>query len=250
MSTDVVAFMWGTAYLDADFPIRYDSNLLWLEGAPRDLSLDGLLAEGDRILGGAGLAHRRVAIDDAELATLVAPALLERGWTRDLLVLMVFAGEPERPHDLDRAAPVGFEEVRGLLEEVTRREPWGSGEGVARQLTDYRGKLERVAGARFVATRVDGELAASCELYVDGPDAQIESVTTLEEFRGKGAASAVVLKAAAIARAEGAEWIHLFADAEDWPQVWYRRLGFRDAGASFGFTLPSPTTGTASEDRP
>ena len=91
-------------------------------------------------------------------------------------------------------------------------------------------KLARVIGARFFGAKVDGVLAAMCELYVHGDAAQIESVETLEEHRNRGAASAVVLAAAEAARAAGATWIHLYADANDWPQGWYRRLGFVDAG--------------------
>ena len=40
-----------------------------------------------------------------------------------------------------------------------------------------------------------------------------------------------MLAAAGAARAAGATWIHLYADADDWPQAWYRRLGFEDAGS-------------------
>jgi predicted GNAT family acetyltransferase len=58
-----------------------------------------------------------------------------------------------------------------------------------------------------------------CELYVHGDAAQVESVETLEEFRNRGAASAVVLAAVRAAREAGVNWIHLYADANDWPQV-------------------------------
>jgi ribosomal protein S18 acetylase RimI-like enzyme len=242
VSTDVVSFRWGTAYLDAEFPVRYDSNLLWVEGAPTDLSLESLLAEGDRILGGAGLRHRRFMIDDPELGALLGGGLLDRGWSQESIVLMLLREEPSRPIDVSSAEIRPFREVRELLAEITRREPWATDESVVQAMTDYRGKLERAAGARFVAASVDGELATSCELYVYGDEAQIESVSTLEAYRGRGAASAVVLRAAEIARAEGATWIHLYADAEDWPQTWYRRLGFVDAGRFRSFTLVPPTS--------
>ena len=102
-------------------------------------------------------------------------------------------------------------------------------------LTDYRGKLARTIGARFFMARVDGHPAGCCELYVDGDEAQVESVDTLEEFRGRGLASAFVLRAAAEGRAAGAEWVHLWADADDWPQQWYARLGFREVARAVDF---------------
>jgi ribosomal protein S18 acetylase RimI-like enzyme len=52
------------------------------------------------------------------------------------------------------------------------------------------------------------------------------------EQRGRGYASAVVLRAVEEARADGAELVFLVADAEDWPKELYRRLGFDEIGAN------------------
>jgi predicted GNAT family acetyltransferase len=65
--------------------------------------------------------------------------------------------------------------------------------------------------------------------------AQIEDVETLEEFRGRGAARAVVLAAAAAARDVGAALVFLIADDEDWPKALYQRLGFDPVGESWEF---------------
>ena len=59
-----------------------------------------------------------------------------------------------------------------------------------------------------------------------GDVAQVEDVGTLEEFRGKGVARNIVLRAVDEARAAGASLVFLFADANDWPQHLYGRLGF------------------------
>jgi ribosomal protein S18 acetylase RimI-like enzyme len=110
-------------------------------------------------------------------------------------------------------------------------------------LVDHHGKLADTIGARFFAARVDGRLAGSCELYLDGDEAQIESVDTLQEYRGRGLASAIVLRAAAEARAAGATWIHLYADGDDWPQHWYVKLGFDEVGRLRAvLRTPNPTT--------
>ena len=76
-------FRWGTAYLDERFPSRWDSNLLWVEGSLEGVRADELAAEADRILGGAGLSHRNIVLDDAATADRLAPrfvALSNRSW--------------------------------------------------------------------------------------------------------------------------------------------------------------------------
>ncbi|MGE5225976.1 MAG: GNAT family N-acetyltransferase [Planctomycetaceae bacterium] len=234
-STDVVPSRWGRAYLDLEFPRRYDSNFLWVDGAPADVTADGLVEEADRILGSRGMRHRSVLVDDPELARRLGMRFGELGWAVDALALMVLRGEPDRPRDRSLAAELPFAELRALQEEHTRRSQWATDEEIVRMLADHREKLARTIGARFFGARVDGELAAMCELYVHGDAAQIESVETLEEFRNRGAASAVVLAAVEAARGSGATWIHLYADANDWPQRWYRRLGFVDRGGFWNF---------------
>jgi ribosomal protein S18 acetylase RimI-like enzyme len=149
---------------------------------------------------------------------------------------MVLRGDPDRDRDVSDAQELPFAELRALQEEQTRRSPWATGEDIVRMLADHREKLARTVGARYFGAQVDGRLAAMCELYVHGDAAQVESVETLEEFRNRGAASAVVLAAVRAAREAGAIWIHLYADANDWPQRWYRRLGFEDAGGFTNFT--------------
>ena len=65
--------------------------------------------------------------------------------------------------------------------------------------------------------------------------AQVDEVGTVEARRGRGHASAAVLAAAAAAEAEGCDPIFLLTDAADWPQRWYRTLGFRAIGSVYEF---------------
>jgi predicted N-acetyltransferase YhbS len=60
-------------------------------------------------------------------------------------------------------------------------------------------------------------------------------VNTLEEHRGRGVGRAVVLAAAAAARASGADLVFLDADADDWPRLLYGRLGFDPVGEAWEF---------------
>lgn len=234
LSTDVVPFAGGVAYLDGEFTRRFSANFLWVDDAGT-APVEHWIREADRILGGRGLAHRNVEFHEPAAAERMAFGFAEHGYVLDRSVLMVQRDEPERMHDLAQVEEVAFEEARPLIEEITRREPAVTDDETARMLTGYRGKLARTIGARFFMVRVDGRPAGGCELYVDGDEAQVESVDTLEEFRGRGLASAFVLRAAAEGRAAGAEWVHLWADADDWPQQWYARLGFREVAREVDF---------------
>jgi ribosomal protein S18 acetylase RimI-like enzyme len=63
-------------------------------------------------------------------------------------------------------------------------------------------------------------------------------VNTLDEFRGRGLARACVLRAIAASRASGADLIVLHADAGDWPQHLYEKLGFDALGSRWSFLRP------------
>ena len=92
--------------------------------------------------------------------------------------------------------------------------------------------------ARFFGVLVDGEVVSYADLYVDGADAQVEDVGTLPEHRGKGYATAVILEAIEQARASGADFVFLVADAEDWPKELYGKLGFDELGHYTKFFAP------------
>lgn len=116
------------------------------------------------------------------------------------------------------------------------RFPWGS-EEVARQLMDAKALLGERATTRFFGVRVDGEIVSWADLYLAQGVGQVEDVATKEEHRGKGYATAVVLRAAAEARAAGADLVFLVADADDWPKELYARLGFDTVGRLTKFFL-------------
>jgi ribosomal protein S18 acetylase RimI-like enzyme len=55
-------------------------------------------------------------------------------------------------------------------------------------------------------------------------------LSRLEAYRGRGLARALVVHAAAGSRAAGNDLTFLVADADDWPQRLYERLGFETIG--------------------
>ena len=134
---------------------------------------------------------------------------------------------PDRPEAALEAEEIDLAALRPALEIVLQREPWATSDEIVRMLADFRGELERHAGARFFCARVDGEIAAMCELYVRGSMAQIEDVNTLEEFRNRGLGRAVVQRAADEARTGGAETVFLHALDDDWPKAAVREARLR-----------------------
>ena len=58
----------------------------------------------------------------------------------------------------------------------------------------------------------------------------MEAVATLPAHRGRGYASAVVLRAVEEALAAGHDLVFLTADDDDWPKELYARLGFEQIG--------------------
>lgn len=231
-ATEPTAF--GTAFLNLDFPLRYDSNFVWVEPPLRGVAADALAADADRVLGEHGLAHRKLFVDDDLHGGRLAAAFLDLGWSAERLLIMAQVREPEhRP--AAEVSEQGFAEARPFLELVLRRQPYADSEEAVRQLTEIRGVYEREAGARFFVADVDGQPASVCELYVLGDVAQVEDVNTIEEFRGRGLGSAVVLAAAASARTRGCDVVFLIADDADWPKDLYARLGFDPVSRFWSF---------------
>ena len=239
-ATSLTPFRWGTVVLDGRFPDRFDSNYLRTAGALSGVSAEQLAAEADRILGGAWCEHRKVFIDDAEAGERLAPQFLELGWIVDREVVMVHGLEPDREVDTSWVEELDWRSIRPAIEVTIRREPWGGTEEAVRMLADHRATLRETANARWFAARVDGIVASHCELYSDGRTAQIEDVATLDEYRGRGLARAVVTCAIREARVGGHDFVFLFADDDDWPKELYIKLGFQAVGVLHRFTRVPP----------
>ena len=230
-----VPFAFGTARLDRELSQVYDLTMLRVErGAP---TVERLVADAERIQGGAGLTHRRVQLPP-EHDERLGHEFGELGWQGEALVVMAQHREPAREVDLDAAG----EEERGALVEA-----WAGGmraeglvENVVRQLLAHKELIADTTPTRYFAARSDDEITSYCELYSLGSTAQVESVMTLPQHRGKGLASAVVLRAAAAAREAGADLVFLVADRDDWPRQLYGRLGFDAIGPGHSRYLRPP----------
>ncbi|HEY8630123.1 MAG TPA: GNAT family N-acetyltransferase [Gaiellaceae bacterium] len=235
---ETMPFRYGTALFNRSLPRLWDWNTLRLESADGASAAD-LAVEADAVQGGAGLLHRKITVDDAVVAERLAPGFARIGWKTQPLVVMAHRREPDRIPDLSTVAEVSEQALRPARLAAARGDSWSKDPETVRQLLIGKQLRAEVGSIRWFTARVDGVPASYCELYADGRTAQIEDVTTLPEHRGKGLASAVVLRALAAARASGHDLVFLVADADDWPQELYAKLGFDAVGRFYSF-LRSP----------
>lgn len=221
---------YGAALLTPSLPLVWQLNALRVEdpaAGPAEL-----VDEADREL--AELGHRKLVVHDAELGERLARPLAAIGWNVLRLLVMVRARAPERAIPEGAGAEVDRETGAAGLAAFRREQPFGWQEEAVDQLAAMDERFDRAAEARDFAAPV-AEPACVCRLYNANGLGQVDEVGTVEARRGEGHASAAVLAAADVAAAEGSDPIFLLTDASDWPQHWYRTLGFTEIGSVYEF---------------
>lgn len=227
-------FRWGTALFCSALPSIYDANFLRVDDPDQTLDAAGLLAEAERLMEPRGLRHRKVVIDDDAIGERLAPGFREAGYDVDRLLFMIHRHPPQRTSTVD-VDEVAAEVHTRARERLNREQPYFDSEDALQQMNAFARKMFEVTDKRGFAAYVDGEIASVCELYSDGVTAQIEDVSTLENHRSKGLATATVLRALHEADAWGHEMVFLVADADDWPKELYTKLGFEAVGETYQF---------------
>jgi GNAT superfamily N-acetyltransferase len=226
---------YGTALLYEELPRVWSLNYLLVERDLDEATAEALAAEADELLGGAGLRHRKVEVLDEAAGERLAGEFQALGWHVECDLVQPHRRPADREVDISFVEEVDTEMLAPVWAEAMRKD-FGSDDDVIRQLTEHKEVLA-ADGARFFAARVDGVLASYCDLYSDGRTAQIEAVQTLERFRNKGLARAVVSGALAASKAESHDLTFLLADQADWPKQLYEKLGFDVVGSVYEFTL-------------
>jgi len=214
----------------------HDLNFLRAE-EPRAATAEELATEAERVQGAAGIAHRRVNIRAEWQRERLEPQFVRLGWKPERFVLMVLRGSPDRAGDHE-VLEVDEPRMRPLWAEAIRAEPHGKDETLVQQILEHRRGVCAAMPTRLFAAEADGRLVAHTELYSYDGVGQVENVVTLEPYRGRGLAQALVLHAAAESRAAGDNLTFLVADADDWPQQLYERLGFETVGRYSRFLKP------------
>jgi ribosomal protein S18 acetylase RimI-like enzyme len=230
----IVPFRFGRAFFNDSFPRVWSLNYLLVD-AGKDVDPGELAAEAELLHTDAGHAHRRVRVPDGTEGARLEPFFRRIGWRIEPDVVMAYRGDGERTADTSSIGETTWEDLRPLREEIARSEPWASDETVVREVVAAGGLSKQAGHARYFAVRVDDVPVSAAELYSDGRIAQIEDVATLPEHRGRGYASAVVLRAVQEALAAGHDLVFLTALDDDWPKELYVRLGFEEIGRSWSF---------------
>lgn len=228
----------GEALLTPSIPLVYHRNHLSVDlGA--DVPAVELIAEADSVFGPKDYRFRKITIDD-DLGARVAPRLQESGWRVEELLVMPFRG-PASDVDTSNVEEVTGDALEPLWVAGMRESPEISTEEEIRQLVAAQHGRRTGAEVRYFAVRVAGEIASYCELFLADGVGQVESVMTLESFRNRGLAKAVVTRAREASSEAGSELTFVVADAHDWPKELYAKLGFETAGRMWDFLLTGST---------
>jgi predicted GNAT family acetyltransferase len=225
----------GSAFFTDSLPVVWSLNLMRVDKA--GAGAEEIAAEAERLQGGAGLEHRRVAIQDEDAGRDLEEGFTALGWKPDVFLFMVPRREPNRPIDTSGVVEIEREELRAIREAILEEWLGGLDEAIMRQIGESDRRFAEAGNARHFAVVVDGQAVSSTDLFSDGRTAQIEDVGTLPDHRGAGYASAVVMRALEEARATGHDFIFLVADARDWPREMYSRLGFDGIGEKYAYLL-------------
>ena len=220
----------GKALLTPSLPLVWQLNAVRAEDP--DAGPDELAAEAEEVLGNAG--HRKLVVHDAAHGARLAPRLAADGWNVYRLLVMVRDRPAELPVRQGAGAEVDRDTGAATLAAFRREQPFGWQETAVEQLAAMDERYARASRARDFAAPPD-DPACACRLYTANGLAQVDEVGTLEARRNEGYASAAVTAAADTAAAEGCDPVFLLTDAGDWPQAWYRRLGFSPIGAVYEF---------------
>jgi GNAT superfamily N-acetyltransferase len=225
----------GTALLRPELPRVWSLNYVLAERELGSATAEQLAEETDELLGPAGLEHRKIEVLGDNAGARLAEEFRTLGWHVERDLVLSHRRPPDREADISNVEEVDAETLASTWIDGMRPD-FGRDEDVIQQLVEHKRVLAS-DGARFFAARVEGSIAAYCDLYSDGKTAQIEAVMTLERFRNRGLARAVVSAALAASVAAGHDLTFLLADDADWPKRLYEKLGFDAIGDVYEFTL-------------
>ncbi|MBN9100398.1 MAG: GNAT family N-acetyltransferase [Pseudonocardia sp.] len=218
----------GVAVLTEPVPLSHQHNQLVVDG---EVDAATLVADADRVLGAAGLSHRKALLTGEHLAPTAA-GLEALGWEiEELAVMAARPGGPLNPF----VGQTGIEDMRPFWSEGWCRAIPGVDGDTIQQLNDrYQLEDEEAVDTRLLSVRNDlGDVIAGCVLKIDGATAMIDAVETLPDHQGRGHGNALVAQALALAGRAGCDLVTLDADAADWPRDWYARHGFTQVARSW-----------------
>src|SRR3954452_20222061 len=221
-------FELGTALYNDELRRVFDTNFVRFERGFGDLTAAAVEAYAEELQ--ASLPHRKVVIPDEGAGARLAEELKEHGWRYFTLVTMAYRGGPPSPaRPAEEVEPDELREARERALDDGRRDA-----EARRQIVAFTERMAAVGRTRLFAARGDrDEIGSFCALFHEDGVAQIDEVTTVEQYRRRGLARAVVVGALNASLDAGAELTFLVADEGDWPMRWYERLGFEPLGRRY-----------------
>lgn len=240
---------WGRLFLTRSAPLIWDAN--WVAIEQTGLSVEQVVAVADDALGGEGFGHRTIGLlDEADGRRLGEEVEAERArwprWEVERTRYMLWRGGKVQPpparsqnwSDSDKkceraaARETRLAEIANLRKAIiTESLPAdGGGEAAVDQLFELDRRYGKPGGDRWFVAPAASEPMSACRLLRAGGIGQVEEVGTLAPARERGYAKAIVTAAIAAAQEAGDATIFLTADAADWPQLFYARLGFETIG--------------------
>ena len=186
----------------------------------------------------ADLHYRHLVVRHEPTARAVEPDFAEAGWRIERDVVMALVGIPAVPDGADAVRELTEDQMAALMAAWLTEEHAGIEDPAVEEVLEYNRREGRLFGERcYGVLGDDGRPLAVTKLRVSGSLGWVEDVYTMPDARGRGHARTLVALAARGARAAGCKEVVLVADADDWPQHLYRRIGFEEVGRSPIFHL-------------
>jgi GNAT superfamily N-acetyltransferase len=239
----VRAIRHGVVVLHERLPRLHHLNAVLLDAPLSDglSSARAIAGLADAQLGHLG--HRHVVLDDAAAAERLAPGLLADDWTRDRVVYMAMHRGPGGRPTAHPTRALSEDEVEALQLTMLAEDAPGDAAvatALARQLVAGQSALRAGTRSLCLAAFDGARPVSSATLFLQhasGGLAMIDEVGTLRAHRERGFARAAISAAIDAAIDAGCEEIVVPADADDWPQLLYAKLGFARLGRQVSFTL-------------
>jgi GNAT superfamily N-acetyltransferase len=231
-----VTAAWGQAFLDPTLSRCHERNYMSAVGDAGGADATVLDAAAERLLGDAGLLHRRITVEGPHDARLHA-GLVALGYGSSRHVFLGFApgAPPPEPVAGVEVVEVSADAVVPANDRYLRTDPdteYGRDDVTRSQLLEHHRTYAAAgpAAERIFAVTVAGAVVAWARLWTADGVAQVEDVVCLAEHRGRGYGRAVTAAATRAALAGDPEPAFIVADAADWPQQLYGRLGYAPLG--------------------
>jgi ribosomal protein S18 acetylase RimI-like enzyme len=223
---------WGRLFLTPSAPLIWDASWVGIEAA--GLSVDQIVAIADDALGGENIGHRTICLLDQADGRRVGEEVEREAakwprWEVERTRYMLWRGGEVSPAQAREVRLAEIADLRRALIEESMPAGGGGAEAAA-QLLELDRRYGEAGGDRWFVAPAEGEPMSACRLLRGGGIGQVEEVGTLTPARERGYAKAIVLAAVAAAQAAGDTTIFLTAEAADWPQLFYARLGFETVG--------------------